>query len=122
MRGVLRPRSASGARSTVSMAAVIPPVMAGVPGTLALAMTRAAPSMMTASVLVPPTSMPRRKSGAGTGELLHGQVVKVVAEGPRAGDRDAPLSPPHWVAAEGDHHDPLAVLDPFRRDRVGGLQ
>ena len=48
----------------VSIAVVIPRVMSGVPGTLALAITRSAASMITASVLVPPTSMPRRQSGA----------------------------------------------------------
>src|SRR5580693_1005348 len=121
MTWVIRCRSASGARSTVSIAAVIPPVMSGVPGTLALAITRSAPSMITASVLVPPTSTPRRQSGAGTGALLYGQVVKVVAERAGAGDRDASLGPPHRVAGEGDHHYPLAVLDPFRRDRIGRL-
>ena len=121
MTWVIRSRSTSGERSTVSIAVVIPPVISGVPGTLALAITRSAPSMITASVLVPPTSTPRRQSGAGTGELLYGQVVKVVTERAGAGDRDAPLSPPHRVAGEGDHHYPLAVLDPFRRDRVGCL-
>src|SRR5258708_25024547 len=95
--------------------------MSAVPGTLALASTRSAASMITASVLVPPTSMPRRQSGAGTGELLHGPVVEVVAELPRAGQRDAGLGPPHRVAAEGDYNHPLAVLDPLGRNRIRGL-
>src|SRR6185312_14040965 len=118
---LIRRGSAAGARSTVSIAAVIPPVMSGVPGTLALAITRSAPSMITASVLVPPTSIPRRQSGAGTGEPLHGHVVEVVAERPRAGGRDAAVGPPDRVAGEGDHHHPLAVPDPFGGDRVRGL-
>jgi len=44
----------------VSIAAVIPPVMSGVQGTLALASTWSSRSSITASVLVPPTSMPIR--------------------------------------------------------------
>ncbi len=84
MTWVIRCGSASGARSTVSIAVVIPRVMSGVPGTLALAITRSAASMITASVLVPPTSMPRRQSGARTGELLHGHVVERRSRTPAA--------------------------------------
>jgi hypothetical protein len=60
MTWLIRRGSAPGACRTVSIALVIPPVMSGVHGTLALATTRSAGSMITASVLVPPTSMPRR--------------------------------------------------------------
>src|ERR1022692_3956046 len=117
----MRPASTPGARSTASMAAVMPPVMSGVQATLALASTRSAGSRMTASVLVPPTSMPRRQSSSGTGKLLHGQVVEVVAECPGTRGLDPSLRPPDRVAAEGDHRDPLAVPDPLGHDRVGGL-
>ena len=89
MTWLIRRGSAPGACRTVSIALVIPPVMSGVHGTLALAMTRSAGSMITASVLVPPTSMPRRYSGAGTGELLHGQVIEFVVERPRPGQGDS---------------------------------
>src|SRR4029077_17865843 len=94
MTWLIRCGSTPGVPSTASIAATIPDVMSALPGTLALASTRSAASMITASVLVPPTSTPRRQSGAGTGELLHGQVVKLVAECPRPGDRDARLGPP----------------------------
>src|SRR6516164_10929114 len=111
MTCVIRPGSTPGARSTVSMAATMPPVMSGVHGTLALAITWSAASMMTASVLVPPTSMPRRQSGAGTGTLLHRHVVELVTEGPGPGDLDPRAGPPDRVAGEGDHRDPLSVRD-----------
>src|SRR5262245_19091831 len=103
------------------MAAMMPPVMSGVHGTLALAITRSAGSMMTASVLVPPTSMPRRQSGAGTGELLDRQVLEVVTEGPRPGDLDPRLGPPDRVTGEGDHRDALPVADPLGHDRIRRL-
>src|SRR6516225_6503111 len=111
MTWLIRPGSVPAALSTASIAATIPPVMSGVPGTLALAITRSAVSMITASVLVPPTSTPRRQSGGGTGQLLHGQVVEVVAERARPGERDPLLGPPDRIAGEGDHRDPLAVGD-----------
>ena len=57
----------------------------------------------------------------GTGQLLHGQVVEVVAERARPGELDARLGPPDRVAGEGDHGDPLAVGDPLGPDRVGRL-
>src|SRR4029079_10228950 len=107
-----------GVPSTASIAATIPDVMSAVPGTLALAITRSAASIITASVLVPPTSTPRRQSGGGTGELLHGQAVELVAERARPGDRDSLPGPPDRVAAEGDHGDPLAVGDPLGRARA----
>src|SRR5262245_63718097 len=103
MTWLIRRASAPGACSTVSIAPVIPPVMSGVHGTLALATTRSAASMITASVLVPPTSMPRRWSGPGTGELLNGLVVELVAERPRPGNVNAALGPPDGIAGEGDH-------------------
>src|SRR5215472_6094751 len=121
MTWLIRRGSAPGTCRTLSIALVIPLVMSGVHGTLALAMTRSAGSMITASVLVPPTSMPRRYSGAGTGELLHGQVVEVVAEGPRPGHRDPALGPPDRIAGESDHRHPLAVPDRLGEDRIGGL-
>src|SRR5215470_16139043 len=121
MTWVIRPGSAPGALSAASMAAMMPPVMSGVHGTLALAITRSAGSMMTASVLVPPTSMPRRQSGAGTGELLDRQVLEVVTEGPRPGDLDPRLGPPDRVTGESDHRDPLPVADPLGRDRIRRL-
>src|SRR6476646_11436787 len=108
----IRPGSVPGARSTASIAATIPDVMSAVPGTLALAITRSAASMITASVLVPPTSTPRRQSGGGTGELLHGQVVELVAERARPGDRDSLPGPPDRIAAAGHAGDTLAVGDP----------
>src|SRR5215471_7527043 len=118
---VMRAGSAPGACITASIAAVMPPVMSGVQGTLALASTRSAASRITASVLVPPTSMPRRQSSTGTGEILHGLVVEVVAERARAHDGDALVGPPDRVAGEGNHGNPLAVADPLGHDRVGGL-
>src|SRR5215467_7184315 len=121
MTWVIRCGSTPGTFSTVSMAAVMPPVMSGVHGTLALAITRSAVSMITASVLVPPTSMPRRQSGAGTGELLHWQVVEIVAKRPRSRDRDTRLGPPERIAAERDHRNALPVPDPFGWYGVGGL-
>src|SRR5262249_6838994 len=121
MTWLIRRASAPGACSTVSIALVIPPVISGVHGTLALATTRSAGSMITASVLVPPTSMPRRYSGAGMGELLHGQVIEVVAERPRTGHGDPALGPPDRVAGEGDHRHPLAVPQHLGGNRVGGL-
>src|SRR5215469_14174505 len=121
MTWVIRRGSAPGARNTVSMAAMMPPVMSGVHGTLALAITRSAGSMMTASVLVPPTSMPRRQSGAGTGKFLHGHVTEVVTEGPRPSDRDPRTGPPDRVTGKGDHRDPLPVGDPLGHDRIRRL-
>src|SRR5215475_13293454 len=121
MTWLIRCGSTPGVPSTASIAATIPDVRSAVPGTLALAITRSAASMITASVLVPPTSTPRRQSGGGTGELLHGQVVELVAERTRPGDRDPLLGPPDRVAAEGDHGDPLAVGDQLGRDRARRL-
>src|SRR2546429_4426635 len=121
MTWLIRCGSAPGVPSTASMAATIPDVMSTVPATLALAITRSAASMITASVLVPPTSTPRRQAGGGTGELLHGLVIEVVAERARPGDRDSLLGPPDRIAGEGDHGDPLPVPDPLGRDRVRGL-
>src|SRR5499433_1329491 len=121
MTWLIRCGSAPGARSTVSIALVIPPVMSGVHGTLALAMTRSARSMITASVLVPPTWMPRRCSGAGTGELLHGPVIEFVLERPRPGHGDPALGPPDRIACESDHRHPLPVPQYLGGDRVGGL-
>src|SRR5262249_666533 len=121
MTWLIRRGCTSGVCSTVSIAPVIPPVMSGVHGTLALATTRSAGSMITASVLVPPTSMPRRYSGAGMGELLHGQVIEVVAERPRPGHGDPRLGPPDRIAGEGDHRPPLAVPQHLGGNRVGGL-
>src|ERR1700761_5403453 len=121
MTWLIRCGSTSGVPSTASIAATIPDVMSAVPGTLALASTRSAASMITASVLVPPTSTPRRQSGGGTGELLHGQVVELVAERARPGDRDSLPGPPDRIAGEGDHRDPLAVGDPLGPDRAGRL-
>src|SRR5215475_14310609 len=121
MTWVIRRGSAPGARSTVSIAAVIPPVISGVHGTLALAMTRSAGSMITASVLVPPTSMPRRYSGPGTGELLHWLVVEVVAEHARPGHGDPGPGPPDRIAGESDHRHPLPIPDRLGGDRVAGL-
>src|SRR6266567_2044127 len=121
MTCVMRPASMPGASITASMAAVMPPVMSGVQATLALARSRSAGSRITASVFVPPTSMPRRQSGCGTGKLLHGQVVEVVAECPRASGCDPSWCPPDRVAGEGDHRDSLAVPDPFGHDRAGRL-
>src|SRR6516164_7140540 len=121
MTWLIRRGSAPGAVRTVSIALVIAPVMSGVQGTLALAMTRSAGSMITASVFVPPTSIPRRYSGAGTGELLHGLIVELVAERARPGHIDPALGPPDRIAGEGDQGDPLAVPDRLGEDRVGGL-
>src|SRR6266568_4545950 len=121
MTCVMRPASMPGASITASMAAVMPPVMSGVQATLALASTRSAGSMITASVLVPPTSMPRRQSSCSTGKLLHWQVIEVVAERPRPGDGEPGLAPPDRVAAEGDDRDPLTVPDPLGHDGIGSL-
>src|SRR6201985_254778 len=121
MPWLIRCGSTPGVPSTASIAVTIPDVMSAVPGTLALAITRSSASMITASVLVPPTSTPRRQSGGGTGELLHGQVVELVAERARPGDGDARLGAPDRVAGEGDHRDPLAVGDPLGHDGVGRL-
>src|SRR5215470_7767575 len=121
MTWLIRCGSAPGACKTRSIAVVIPPVMSGVHGTLALAMTRSAGSMITASVLVPPTSIPRRYSGAGTGELLHGQVIEVVVERPRPGHGDPALGPPDRITGKSDHRHPLAVPDHLGGDRFGGL-
>src|SRR2546421_4025479 len=121
MTWLIRRGSAPGACRTVSIALVIPPVMSGVHGTLALATIRSAGSMITASVLVPPTSMPRRYSGAGTGELLHRQVIEFVVERPRPSHGDPALGSPDRIAGESDHRHPLAVPDRLGADRVGGL-
>ena len=90
MTWLIRPGSTPGADSTAAMAAMIPPVMSGVLGTLAVTISRSAVSMTTASVLVPPTSIPSRQSIAGIGEFLYRRVVEVVAERPRPGHGDAP--------------------------------
>src|SRR5579875_1793060 len=119
---VTRPGSMPGARSTLSMAAVIPPVISGVHGTFALASSRSSASRMTASVFVPPTSIPRRKSSAGTGQFLHGHVVELVADRARPGDGKACRAAPHRVAPHGDDRDPLPVPHPLGGDRIGGLR
>src|SRR5262249_55482985 len=121
LRWLCRSGAAPGVGGGVPVPVVLPPVMSGVHGTLALAMTRSAGSMITASVLVPPTSMPRRCSGAGTGELLHGQVIEFVVERPRPGHFDPAFGPPDRIAGEGDHRHPLAVPDRLGGDRVGRL-
>src|SRR5262249_47151962 len=121
MTWLIRRGSAPGVCRTVAIALVIPPVISGVHGTLALATTRSAGSMITASVLVPPTSMPRRCSGAGTGALLPGLVIEVVVERPRPGRREPALGPPNRIARESDHRHPLAVPERLGGDRVGGL-
>src|SRR4029079_2164159 len=121
MTWLIRCGSTPGVPSTASIAATIPDVMSAGPGTLALASTRWRPASVRAWGLVPPTSTPRRQSGGGTGELLHGQVVELVAERARPGDRDSRLVPPYGAAGEGDHRDPLAVGDPLGHDGVGRL-
>src|SRR4029079_12925029 len=121
MTWLIRCGSTPGVPSTASIAATIPDVMSAGPGTLALASTRWRPASVRAWGLVPPTSTPRRQSGGGTGELLHGQVVELVAERARPGDRDSLPGPPDRVAAERDHGGPLAVGDPLGRDRAGRL-
>ena len=119
---LIRAGSAPGTASTASRAAVMPPVMSGVPGTLALASTRSAASRMTASVLVPPTSMPRRQF----------RRVRHRRAPPRAGNRSRSRTPaarprrpargpPERMAGERDHRDPLAVPEHLGGDRVGGL-
>src|SRR5262249_10991891 len=120
MTWLIRRGSAPGACRTVSIALVIPPVMSGVHGTLALATTRSARSMITAWVWAPPTSMPRRCSGSGRGESLHGQVIEVVAERLRPRHGDPALSPPDRIAGECDHRHPLAVPHHLGGYRVGG--
>ena len=80
---VTRPRSISAEASTRSSAIRIPPVTSGVVGDLAHASTASSRSSTTASVFVPPTSMPIRRSGRRMRHLER-RVVEVVAEGARA--------------------------------------
>src|SRR6185437_5552926 len=62
-----------------------------------------------------------RLVAGGRGQFLDRHEVEVVSERPRACGRDPAFGPPDRVAAERDHHHPLAVTDPLGRDRVGGL-
>ncbi len=55
-------------------------------------------------------------------ELLHRDVVEVVAERPRPGQREAGLRAPHRVAGERHDRHPLAVAEPLGVDRVAGLR
>src|SRR5207244_2245414 len=105
---------------TASTAARMPAVTSAVVGTLALPRSRSSRSRTTASVLVPPTSTPRRRSPDRM-KLLHRDVVELVPEGPRAGDVQSALAPPDGVAGEGDHRHPLAVAEALGRDGLGGL-
>src|SRR5262249_11516714 len=120
MTWLIRPGSRPGAAAPGSMGEPPPPGISGVAGTLALAVPRSAVSMFPPAEVAPP-SIPRRQSGAGTGELLHWQVVEIVAKRPRSRDRDARLGPPERIAAERDHRNALPVPDPFGRYGVSGL-
>src|SRR5439155_17901754 len=98
----------------------MPPVTSAVVGTLARASIAPSLSSTTASVFVPPTSMPKRKSSPRT-QLLHGDVRVVVAERARAGQLQTAGRAPDRIARIRDHRDALPVAQPLGRDRLRRL-
>src|SRR5262249_51373063 len=102
-------------------AARTPLVTSGVVGTFTLALTSWAALSSTASVCVPPTSTPIRRSGARGKSVLHRDVVEVVAKRARAGDLQAALAAPQRVARQRDHRDALAEAQHLGRDRLAAL-
>src|SRR5581483_7676857 len=101
---------------TAAMAASMPPVMSADVVTLALARSRSSASRTAASVLVPPTSMPSRRSGRAGTVASRGDVGEVVAERRRPGHGQALGRPPHRIDGEGDDADLLAVAEPLGDD------
>src|SRR6185437_14380727 len=78
-------------------------------------------SRTTASVFVPPTSMPSRRSSGRGMQLLDRLVVEVVAERARARRGEAALAAPDVVAAQRDDADALSIAQPLGRDRSSRL-
>ena len=106
--------------STASTAAGMPPLTSGGGRPLGLGdQPVGARRARRRRCCVPPTSMPSRRSVAGIArQLLHGDVVEVVAERPRPGQREPGRRAPHRVAGERHDRDPLAVPEPLGVDRV----
>src|SRR5690348_3081270 len=101
----------SGREVTAAMAARTPVVTSREVGCFVLARTALSRSMTTASVWVPPTSMPSRRSSVCGMGALHRNEVDVVAEGAGTGDLDPCRGAPDRRGGEGQHHDALAVAD-----------
>src|SRR5579875_3776707 len=109
-------------RPTASaMAEAMPEVTSGVVATLEAASTRSWRSSTTASVWVPPTSIPSRRSTVRGMQALHGHVVEVVAPGAGSDQLQAGRRPPGGVAGEGDHAHPLAVAQALADHRAGAV-
>src|SRR4051794_2755207 len=109
---------------TAASASRMPVVTSALVGCLVQLRTWLRPSRTTASVLVPPTSIPirrSRRSGVDTGDLRHGHVLDVVTEGRRTGDLQAPGGAPQGVAGPGQHAHPLPVPEGLGRDGTAGL-
>src|SRR5581483_9740597 len=121
MTWLIRERSSPAAASTPSSAATMPPVMSGRVATFAFASSRPARSRSTASVFVPPTSMPRRRSSCRCMQLLHRLVVEVVAEHAWPRHRESAVAPPDRMAGECDHADALPVSEALGGDRCARL-
>ncbi len=100
MAWLMRARSMCPAARTASTAASMPELTSGVVGALALASRRSSRSRTTASVFVPPTSMPRRRS-------------RPAGDGHRPGAAGAPVGPP-----DSPHADVIAGPAPGARVEV----
>src|SRR5256885_11794852 len=112
--GPVGPTAASSSRSAV----LIPPVTSAVVGVLT-AWTTVSPSSRTASVLVPPTSMPTRLTRTHASRE-HRFELEVVAERPRP-DVLQPLGrEQHRRRRQRHHADALAVAERLGADRLAG--
>src|SRR5882757_3526998 len=104
--------------TTSAIASRMPVVTSGEVVCLVLAIKAFSRSRTTASVCVPPTSMPSRRSRANGMAVLHRDVVEVVAEGAWPGDLDSCGRAPDRRAGKGQKQDALPVADVLGRYRV----
>src|SRR5215467_5119488 len=113
---IARPPSGTAAsrwRSAVTM----PPVTSSVVGVFTAWSTRSS-STRTASVLVPPTSMPMRRRV--TGSHKHRREVEVVAEGPRTDVVETLRGTEHGRPRQRHHRHALAIPQELGSHRLAG--
>src|SRR5258706_932284 len=115
------PRDAGSARSAFR-ASRMPEVTSSVVARLTAKITLSQ-SSSTASVLVPPTSIPMRRMtlhSCASALVENRKEVQVVAEGARADEFEAPRAGQHRGSPHRHHGDALAVADRLGADRMAG--